>query len=358
MIAFVIGTTAELIKINPVRTRILERRNHVELWSAAQQPTDLQQTSLDFGVAIDLLLSDRTENLEARRQVPRWASSVLGRVVRQRSELRGRLRSDGMPPLLIVHGDTMTSVLGAMAGRILGVPVCHIEAGLRSGDIRNPFPEELDRRLVAKLATLHFAPDDVAVGNLSSTRGRVVNTHGNTGLDSLQEFRVTKTSEKRILVSLHRSELLAQSELLRSTVHTIARLSEFVDVTMIVDSLTRAALSTQDLTGELDHSRVTVVPKLRYREFISLLNSASAVVTDSGGLQEECAALGKPCLVYREKTERQDGLGDNARLSGLDPDAIMAFARTYHSLERPGRGNLLSPSSIVVAELVSSGYIR
>ncbi len=358
MISFVIGTTAELIKIQSVHRVIRERGNPVEIWSANQQPADMTEALNDFGLTIDYSLSNRTQNLKYRREVPTWATGVLSRTISQRKLLRLRLKSDRHRPLLLVHGDTMTSVLGCWMGRILRAPVGHIEAGLRSGDLGNPFPEELNRRVVGRLARLHYAPDEVAVRNLKLARGRVINTYGNTVVDALKEFHPGPTASPTLLVSLHRSELLSDAELLERTVEEIIALAEKVEVRMVVDSLTSAALSSDDLFARLRNSLVKVEPKKGYVDFMQVLADSSAVITDSGGLQEECAALGKPCLVYRDRTERQDGLGENAVLAGLQPFAIQKFGHDYASFARPPVRNDQGPTAIIVDDLVRNGYIR
>lgn len=358
MIAFVIGTTAELIKIQPVHRMIRERGNPVEIWCTNQQPDDLAEALEDFNLSINFLLSDRDRNLRQRREVPAWATGVLVRTLKSRGILRQRLSSDALRPLLMVHGDTMTSVLGCLAARIVGASVGHIEAGLRSWDIRNPFPEELNRRAVGRLARLHYAPDEVALRNLKLARGQVVNTRGNTVVDALKEFHPGPTASSTLLVSLHRSELLSDAQLLERTVEEIIALAETVEVRMIVDSLTTAALSSNDLFARLTNSPVMVEPKKRYVDFMQVLANSSAVITDSGGLQEECAALGKPCLVYRNRTERQDGLGENAVLAGLQPLAIPRFGHGYASFARRPVSNEQRPTAIIVDDLVRNGYIH
>jgi len=330
---FVVGTSAELIKVYPVM-KLLSQEGRAELWVTNQQPEDLERLQGAFGITPDVVLRDpRLGSLEKRSQVPRWLLSVLW------SSYRGlrRKKRQSLPPstqddlTLFIHGDTMTSLVGAIAGRMARVRVAHIEAGLRSHNWRHPFPEELIRRLNARLAHIHFAPDEGAAANLRGVRGQVVVTNGNTSKDTFklvaQESPTERSSEPFGLVSLHRAELLSNSELFTATIRTLIKIADDIKLIMVIDKLTQAELERARLYMDLTASNIEVHEKMVYHDFIRFLRAASFVITDSGGLQEECGDLGVPCLVHRMHTERSDGLGRNVRLSNWNVAEFQPFIR-------------------------------
>jgi UDP-N-acetylglucosamine 2-epimerase (non-hydrolysing) len=216
MILVVFGTTGELIKLAPVLRRMDELGHDYVLVTTGQQVTQLSGFLDQFGLRCpDLWLAHGAggEDLATSRDIPGWLRHVLGSFARHRRTLGRQLRNGPGRPLVLVHGDTMTTVLGAGMGRALRVPVAHIEGGLRSGDLRNPFPEELNRRLTTRLASLHYAPGAWAAGNIR--HGVVVDTGSNTVRDSLElapaehAAGIAIPEEPFGIVSLHRFELLS-----------------------------------------------------------------------------------------------------------------------------------------------------
>jgi UDP-N-acetylglucosamine 2-epimerase (non-hydrolysing) len=330
---FIVGTSAELIKVYPVM-KLLAAEGSVELWVTNQQPEDLGRLQRAFGTPADTVLRNpELGSLEGRTQVPRWLSSVLWRAYRKLRQEERQLShtTAGEAITVLIHGDTLTSLVGAVAGRLAGVEVAHIEAGLRSHNWRHPFPEELIRRLNARFAHIHFAPDENAVRNLRRVRGNVVLTHGNTSIDTLNMVARSSPPEQLGepfgLVSLHRAELLANQELFSSTIRKLIKIADGVRLIMVIDKLTQAELERTELSNELILSRIETHQKMAYHDFIKVLRVASFVITDSGGLQEECGNLELPCLVHRMHTERSDGLGRNARLSNWEINEFEPFIR-------------------------------
>jgi UDP-N-acetylglucosamine 2-epimerase (non-hydrolysing) len=188
----------------------------------------------------------------------------------------------------------------------------------------------------------------------------VVLTHGNTVRDSLQ--LVPATIDPGVedlpahfgLVSLHRIELL-QDPRFKETLHVLRDHAQTVPLVMVFDPVTDEQINKQGLNSIFDGARFRRIPKLPYFRFVSLLKRSRFVVTDSGGLQEECAVLGKPCLVHRQKTERHDGLGSNALLSGMDPSELARFLESPPPTVSPQRDPAGSPSDVIVADLVARG---
>ena len=367
MILAVYGTTGELIKLAPLLRALAARGAPAMTVCTAQQPEQIPPMLADFGLAPpDVWVADgaRGRDLERAGDVPVWLASVARGVARHRRRLGRALRDDGRPPLVIVHGDTFTTVLGSLIGRLLRVPVAHVEAGLRSGDWRNPFPEELNRRITSRLATVHLAPGEWAAGNLRRARvgGTIVDTGANTIRDALALVdpaaqAAVRTPPGRFgLVSVHRFELLRSRPRLEALLALLREESERVPLVFIDHPVTVRALAAAGLDPLLDAPGIARVPRQRYVPFIALLKRSAFLVTDSGGCQEECAELRHPCLVHRAATERRDGLGGPVVLSRLDTGVVRSFIERLPDTP-PARGDAARPTDVILAELERRGAI-
>ena len=206
----------------------------------------------------------------------------------------------------------------------------HIEAGMRSGRWRDPFPEEIIRRATSQVATIHFAPGETAVANLRAARvrGSIVNTFENTIRDSLDLAAATAPvdgpGEGFGLVSIHPFELLERPERLRPIVELLSDVARRQPMQFVDHPVTAEAVRAAGLDG-MFHDGFRRIPRQRYFSFIALLQRSRSLVTDSGGSQEECAYLGLPCLVHRAVTEHATGLDGSVKLSRLDLDVVRTF---------------------------------
>lgn len=363
MILAIYGTTGELIKLAPVLRRLHERGHGYLSATTGQQV--LQIPPLLAGFALpepDLWLARGFggRDLRANRDIPRWASEVVSAFVRKRAELRRRLLAGPGMPLVLVHGDTLTTVFGALMGRALRVPVAHVEAGLRSFDLRNPFPEELNRRLTSALATIQYAPGAWAAGNLR--RGRVVDTGTNTVRDSLalapaaSQPSISNPDEPFGIVSLHRFELLNDRRLLTRTVTLLAEHATAVPLLFVDHPVTVAALQRFGLLRAFNE-RFVRIPRLVFLDFVALMRRSAFVFTDSGGSQEECFYLDVPCLVHRRTTERREGLGENVVLSRYDEGVAADFLRNPGRFRRTSELPASSPSDVILADMDAAGFV-
>jgi UDP-N-acetylglucosamine 2-epimerase (non-hydrolysing) len=245
------------------------------------------------------------------------------------------------PHIAVVQGDTTTTFCGALAAFYKDVPVAHVEAGLRSGDPRQPFPEEMNRGLASRLATLHFAPTESAAENLRSegVSSSSILVTGNTGIDALlhvrdelgcgrltpSDYPTPDPDKKTIVVTAHRRESFGPG--FERICGALARLARRDDVRIIYPVHPNPnVLSTVNRHLEAC-SDVTLIEPLDYVSFVDLMRRAYLLITDSGGIQEEGPSLGKPVLVLREKTERPEAVTAGAvRLVGTDEDAIVREA--------------------------------
>ena len=362
MILVVFGTTGELIKLAPVLLRFEERGCRYVLATTGQQVEQIPSFLEQFGLRqpdVWLGRGARGRDLRVNGDIPGWFGSVVRSYLRHRRALRRTLRAGPSRPLVVVHGDTMTTVLGAAIGRSLGVAVAHIEGGLRSFDLRHPFPEELNRRLASSLSGIDYAPGPWAASNLG---GDVVDTGSNTIRDSLElvpdgDPTVALPGRPFGIVSLHRFELLNSRWLLTVTLDLLADAARCTPLLFVDHPVTVAALERFGLARLFDGTSFVRIPRLRFFDFVRTERRSAFVVTDSGGSQEECYYLDLPCLVHRVRTERREGLGENALLSGMRADLLRDFLADPSRFHRRTPLPPASPSDVIVKDLERRGFV-
>ena len=284
----------------------------------------------------------------------RWAARIATRLVsvrRIREELFG-----GAGGICVVHGDTPSTLLSTLLARRAALRVAHLEAGLRSHSLWHPFPEELIRLAVMRVSGILFAPDDVAVRNLVAMRlrGRIVRVEANTVVEalehSLQERQVASVGPA--IVTMHRVENLTNRRRVEGFLDLVERLAAQGPVRFVAHGPTEDTLHKVDALPRLSAAGVEVTPLLPHREFAPLLAAARLVVTDGGSIQEECALLGVPTLLWRDRTERPDGVGANVVLSHYDPATVAAFLADAESLRRPPAQRTAAPSEQILDVLL------
>lgn len=312
-VAVVFGTRPEAIKLLPV-VRELRRRPEcftTHVLATAQHRVLLDMVIDDFGIVPDVDL----DLMQPDQGPAELASAALERLDALLSSIR--------PQWVIVQGDTTTTLAAALAAFWQGVNVCHVEAGLRSGCRESPFPEEMHRRLVTQIAALHCAPTLRARDALLAERveaHRIIVT-GNTVVDALHwvldhpaeryDDPVVDRRAALVLVTVHRRENFGRPLLqIIEAVRTIVAARPEVHIVWPVHPNPRIhSIVRQQLTGR---HRITLTDPLPYRRFVRLLERSSLVLTDSGGVQEEMAVLGRSALVLRENTERPEALNGGA----------------------------------------------
>jgi UDP-N-acetylglucosamine 2-epimerase (non-hydrolysing) len=363
VILVVFGTTGELIKLAPVLLRLDERGHPFVLATTGQQVRQIPGFLQQFGLRQpDLWLGRgrKGRDLSVNSDIPAWFATVARTWLRTRRRLRDTLWAGPGRSLVLVHGDTMTTVLGSVMGRSLPSRVAHIEGGLRSYDVRNPFPEEFNRRLATALSRIHYAPGAWAASNLHS--GEVVDTGSNTIRDSLElvtdaEPPIAVPEDPFGIVSLHRFELLNNRRLLTETIGVLAEAALRTPLLFIDHSVTSAALTRFGLDRHFDAKSFVRVPRLRFFDFVRVERRSAFVVTDSGGSQEESYYLDLPCLVHRVKTERREGLGENALLSQMRADVLQDFLADPARFRRRSVLPVTSPSDVIVDDLERRGFV-
>ncbi|AJT42226.1 non-hydrolyzing UDP-N-acetylglucosamine 2-epimerase [Psychromicrobium lacuslunae] len=331
-IAAIYGTRPEAIKMAPLIAALkADNRFEVTVIVTGQHREMLDQVNSLFGITADhdLDISSPGQSL----------TSITTKVLEGLAPLLTSLAPDGV----IVQGDTTSAFAGALAAFYQQIPVFHLEAGLRSGNIMNPFPEEANRKLISQIAALHFAP--TAANREALLRDGVnpddIVVTGNTVIDALlhtaqlpgdftdpQLQQATEDANRQIvLVTTHRRE--NWGEPLQQIATAIAELAQLYPSTGFVVPMHKNPAVREVLQSTLAGlSNVHLLEPLDYAQFARLINRSHLILTDSGGVQEEAPSLGKPVLVLRETTERAEGVeSGNVKLIGTNADRIVKEAR-------------------------------
>jgi UDP-N-acetylglucosamine 2-epimerase (non-hydrolysing) len=318
----VMGTRPEVIKMAPLAIKLRKNENFKISLVSSGQHKDLFN---DANSAFDLLIDHQMDVM-----VPNQGVDQL--FIRSMQQFTNYL-SDKKVDAVLVHGDTSTSAACALAAFNLGVSVIHIEAGLRSGTLESPWPEEANRRIIDSIAELAFAPTQIALENL---RRESMAKHsflvGNTVVDALHfAIKKSRTSdfshleglnldEPFVLVTLHRRENVGHnfSEIL-GAIRNLARQGIRFVIPVHLNPKVRAQIH-RELDSE---ENILLINPLKYLDFVYLLEKCKLVLTDSGGVQEEGITLSKPILIARNETERTEGIiAGGAVLVGSDSKAI------------------------------------
>ena len=327
----VFGTRPEAIKLAPVVFALRARPDdaHVVLCSTGQHRSMLDDALDAFDLHADIDLNVMRDEQHQTDLLARLLHGLRPVIDEQR------------PDTIVVQGDTASVFAASLAGFLAGVPVAHVEAGLRTRDRRSPFPEEIYRRLTGVTARLHFAPTPRARQNLlgEGVEPEQVFLTGNTIVDALESMRkrsgavplpdgLGDSQRRMILVTAHRRESFGPDFR-----EICLALREIVDTHQDVELVYPVHLNpnvqrpVHEILGQRE--RIHLLGPLPYKQFVRLLLRADLILTDSGGIQEEAPALGKPVLVLREKTERPEAIAAGvARLVGANRERIVAEAHT------------------------------
>lgn len=311
---FVLGTRAQLVKISPV-LRLAEEMNleHV-VWFTGQHQESIDDLIADFQVTSNIVEPDDAKERSSIGRLLIWIPATVSRCFRYVRDVKKQSESG---PLVIVHGDTLSTWLGALAGFWGGGQIVHLESGLSSGKWSDPFPEEMLRRLTFRMAKYALCPNNEATERMKSYADcTVVNTHENTLLDCVRfavengDSRATTIAD--FVVSIHRFQNIYQKRRLQRIVDEIESLAAIGSVFFILHPPTELRLKKYGLFDRLrDAENVQLFPRMPYTTFLALMGSAKLVLSDGGSNQEELAYLGVPTVLFRERSERPDGLGGN-----------------------------------------------
>lgn len=368
------GTRPEAIKMAPiVRSLMADDRFECFTTVTGQHREMLDQVNELFDITPDADLNIMRPNQTLNGIMERTLAGLDALIQEQK------------PDAVVVQGDTTTSTAGAIAAFYLGVPVVHAEAGLRSGNLFSPFPEEANRKITSQVASLHLAPTSTSRGNLltESINPDDIVVTGNTVIDALLttvEKRVPFTDPalqaladrsasgdgQVLLVTTHRRE--NQGDAMRGVGRALARLAREIPGLSIVLPAHRNPVVREAVLPALEGlDNVLVTEPLAYGEFTHLMDVADVVLTDSGGVQEEAPSLGKPVLVMRENTERPEAVtAGTVKLIGTGEERIVtetstlltdrtAYETMAHAVNPYGDGHAAERTTAAIAQLLGVG---
>lgn len=327
----VFGTRPEAVKMAPL-VKELEQAEGIESIVCV---TAQHREMLDQVLDIFELKTDYDLDIMKQRQT---LTGITTRVL----EGMETVLEEARPDLVLVHGDTSTSFVAALAAFYKQISVGHVEAGLRTYNIYEPFPEEMNRKLTGSIANLHFAPTPLSKHNLlkENVDEKTIFVTGNTVIDALKttitedyHFTVDRLNDidyntkKVITMTAHRRENLGEP--LENICHAVAKIvEEFEDVEVVYAVHKNPAVGevAKRILGAMD--RVHLVEPLDIKDMHNLMKRSYLVLTDSGGLQEEVPSLGKPVLVLRNVTERPEGVeAGTLKLAGIEEETIYAMTK-------------------------------
>lgn len=324
----VFGTRPEAIKMAPV---VLELQKHADRIQTIVAVTAQHRQMLDQVLDLFQITPDYDLDIMSQGQT---LYDITTKSLMGLKDVLAKEKAD----LVLVHGDTTTTFAGALASYYQQVPVGHVEAGLRTGNIYSPFPEEMNRKLTGAIAAIHFAPTATAKANLlkENVNPSHIYVTGNTVIDALMttvagdyDFGddlkdVDFQNHRVILLTTHRRENLGEP--MRHIYKALRRIIEEIPDTEIVFPVHRNPLVRKVVEEELAGvDRIHLIDPMEYEPFANLMSLSSLVLTDSGGIQEEAPSLGKPVLVLRNTTERPEAVeAGTVRLIGTDKDVVYA----------------------------------
>jgi len=362
MIHFIIGTRAQLFKMAPIMVEC-ERRGLQWRWVyAAQHKETMSETLKTFGLPeADYTIVKWDTEAKTMGKIWVWFLRMLIALPKSKKILAGYTGKDH---IVLTHGDTLTTWLGALIGKLTRTKVMHVESGLRSFNIWKPFPEEINRLITFRLADYFTAPGDWAYGNLAKFKGIKINTGMNTqvdtirfGLENCEKAKTEIPKGKYVVASIHRYENIFKKDRFIEILENIERIAKKYPVLFVQHPATFVQLDALDLRGRLvKNKNVTLLPRLEYLPFIKTVKHSEFMITDGGGNQEELYHMGKPTLIFRNETERKEGLGSTAVISKLDKRVIDDFVKNYSAFKHAPVFPKKSPSIITVDILEEAGF--
>ncbi|MEL7189580.1 MAG: UDP-N-acetylglucosamine 2-epimerase (non-hydrolyzing) [Pseudomonadota bacterium] len=333
LVAF--GTRPEAIKMFPVVAALKETdRFDVRVAVTAQHREMLDQVlalaEIQPDIDLDLMMPGQSLDALSARIITRFGEAL----------------DTEKPDRVLVHGDTLTTMMVTLACYFRRIPIGHVEAGLRSGDIYSPWPEEVNRKVTGAIADLHFAPTSGAANALKAENvsADAIHVTGNTVIDALlfakdkiatnanlapqiSELKARFSGKRIVAVTAHRRENFGDG--MKQIADALKELSQRNDIAIIyplhpnpnVAEVMQPALSGRD--------NIALIEPLDYLDFVAMMEASDLMLTDSGGIQEEAPTLGKPVLVMRDTTERPEGIAaGTALLVGADKEAILQNCKT------------------------------
>ncbi len=358
----IIGTKAQLIKMAPVLHELQKRGVDYNLVFTGQHHETIEELRANFNIKQpDHVLYGK--DVTGIGQMCFWFLQTLCLCIKNKKTVFGRVDKSH---IFVVHGDTFSALLGALVGKILRAKVAHVESGLRSFNIWHPFPEEITRLGTFSLSDIYFCPNEWAVDNLKSFKGKKINTLYNTLYDALRiATRSDETSMDTLakkyniplnnyaVCTIHRFENIFNKARLEMIINYVREIAKDLPLLFVLHPPTVIQLNKFSLLALLESTEnIHLMPRFDYLSFIKIVANSEFVISDGGSNQEETFYLGKPCILLRDKTERKEGIGKNVVISHYDRNIILDFTKSYKSLAGKYIEEDVSPSQNIVDTLL------
>lgn len=356
---FFMGTTAEFIKLAPIMKELKNRKIEYKVIASGQNNIHFEELNDFLGpVKADIELKEKSAKSSIFLFLG-WAIKSLWEGIFSLSKEFENLNKDNS--YFIIHGDTISSLIGSIIAKAHGLRLVHIESGLRSFNFFEPFPEEISRFIIIHIADILFSPTQWALSNLKNVKGIKINTNQNTLIETYRWSQSTKDVPnytkkygKYFILVMHRQEhIYFQKEWTRKTIDfVIDHSSRDLKCAFIMHTLTKRLIQPKEPKFWLSaKKRVIAIPRLQYVNFMHFMKKAEFIATDGGINQEEAYYMGLPMLSLRNHTERIEGLNRNIVLSKGSQDTIKDFLRNYKKFRRKPIQIKKKPSKIIVEYL-------
>ena len=357
---FFLGTTAELIKIAPVIKELNKRNIRYKVITSGQNKIIFDDLKDYFGeIKVHIAFKEKTPR-SSPLYFSLWAlKTLITGIFSLRREFKGLHKKNSY---FIVHGDTISSLLGSIIAKFYGLKIVHVESGLRSFNFLEPIPEEICRFIITHIADILFAPNDWALNNLKGIEAEKVKTKENTLIESClwavtqkNNNQSIKKLNKYFILFMHRQEhIYFNIGWTRNIIETIiSNAKKDLKCIIILHALTSRFLEFQRIDAiSQKRKNIVFLPKLPYKDYIYLLKNSEFIATDSCTNQEEAYYLGVPYLGLRNLTERIEGLGQNVVISKGNKKIIKDFLKNYKNYKKHPVKLEERPSNIIVDYLL------
>jgi UDP-N-acetylglucosamine 2-epimerase (non-hydrolysing) len=359
-IYFYIGTTAEFIKLAPIIKELKKRKINFKLITTGQNKIKFKDLEDYTGqLKVHIALKEKGDKSSIGNFFMWGIKTLFVSLTSLHNEFKNLNKTNSY---FIIHGDTISALIGAIVAKRYGLKLVHIESGLRSFDFIEPFPEEICRFIIIHLADILCSPTDWAMNNLQKFKSEKITTHENTllepclwALNKVGKINFKNKFGKYYIVIMHRQEhVYFQKEWTRNTLDLlINNASKNLNCIFIMHSLTSRFLETERLdTNEDAKKRLLLLPTLPYVDFMNLMSNAEFIATDGCTNQEEAYYMGLPMLSLRNKWERIEGIGENVVISKGNKRIITNFLKNYKKYTKDKIKINKSPSKIIVDYLL------
>lgn len=333
MLHVIIGTKGQLIKTLPILKELEKRQIPYNLINAAQHAVILEKISQQFNLKkADYTLYHPKTDISNIFQITFWFFKNILKTVFHKKEI-----FKGKKGYCLLHGDAPPALLGLIMCKIAGIKIIQVEAGERSHDIFNPFPEELIRRTMARFSDIMFTDFPVNYKNLikEKVKGKIYPIGFNTILDTvriaLEKCKKTNKKEPYVLTSMHRFENIVSKQRLTFITDTVKKIAQDYKIIFILHEPTKRQLIKFNLLSKLKTNKnIILLPLQDYFSFINLINDSIFIITDGCGPQQEANILNKPCLLLRKTSER---LFSNDFRAGFDLNKVDYFLKSYNQFQ-------------------------